>query len=156
VNTADNYYELFNTTTGSCTDISIFGFERSNRLISVARKAVYQANPGYDYPYQMDVRYLGDLDDTSDSFVQSLEGLMGGRQQSFVRHYFEENDDQDALNRYWSTRDALQKELGTLSREARVLVYRGYKENSFGRSDIVVLLDPTLKQLVLFQAGWCE
>lgn len=156
VKTAQSYYDLFNSTTGSCTDISLFSFERSRGLISVARKAVYEANPGYDYPRDLTLRYLGVLNDADESFVLSLEGLMGGRQQNFVRHYFEQQDDQDALDRYWLTRDAFQKLLGELSRDSRVLVYRGHKENSFGRSDLVVLMDPALKQLALFQAGWCE
>lgn len=156
VSTADEYFEFFSSTPGSCTNISLFAFERSRGLIKVARKAVYEANPGYDYPRDLTLRYLGVLNDSHESFVLSLEGLMGGRQQSFVRHYFERRDDQDALERYWLMRDTFQRQLGELSRDSRILVYRGHKENSFGRSDLVVLLDPELKQLALFQAGWCE
>lgn len=156
VNTSGDYFELFNRASGSCSKISLFSFERSRGLIKVARKAVYQTNTDYDHPRELDLHYLGTLHDAGQSFVQALEGLMGGRQQSFVLKYFEQLDDQEAINQYWVLRDSFQKQLGVLSRNSRVLVYNGHKKNSFGRSDLTVLLDPVLKELALFQAGWCE
>lgn len=156
VTKAERYFDFFSSTPGSCTGLTLFSFERSQGLIQVARKAVNKANPGYDSPRSMSLRYLGVLDDASESFVLSLEGLMGGRQQSFVRRYFERQDDQQALNRYWRARDTFQKILGELSRSSRVLVYSGDKENSFTRSDFLILMDPAKKELALFQAGWCE
>lgn len=153
------YTALFEKVTGHCARSAQLGFERTaanQRLINVARGALYHLNTGYDRPGRLNLSYHGALSSESDSLTFALKHMLGGKNFNYALQFFRNQNDQASAKKLFVLRDELQKALTQLASDGRLLVYAGDATQSFGAFEFSVLLDPQFLEAAVFQAGWCE